>query len=183
MKKIFLLCTVVLMTMSMMAEGHLKFKGVEINGTQTQFIAQLAKRGCATGTNGYGIDVIKADFAGVNMFVHPLTTSQTKIVYAVIASTTKIDDEASFMAQYNSLKQLMTEKYGEGTSITLDDGYYANSIGYFERGEVFSPIAFTTQEGKIILYLHRDSFRANVVVEYLDNTNDILRRKEANDDI
>lgn len=183
MKRLFIILFAAMMAAGAMAEGHLKFKGVEINGSIDQFTSQLSKRGCKVGENFVGVDMIKTDFAGVAMLVHPLTTSQTKIVYAVVASTWYIDDQASYMAQYKSLKQLMTEKYGEGVDITLDDGYYANSIGNFERGNASNSISFTSPEGLIILYLHKDSYRANVVVEYIDNTNNSLRKKEANDDI
>lgn len=183
MRRLLITLAAAVMAVGAMAEGHLKFKGVEINGTQTQFVSQLSKRGCEVGSNFAGVDMIKVDFAGVAMLVHPLTTSQTKIVYAVVASTRYIDDEVSCMAQYNSLKQLMTEKYGEGVDITLEDGYYANSIGAFERGSTSQSISFSAPNGVIILYLHKESIGTNVVVEYLDDVNDSLRKKEANDDI
>ena len=183
MKRLFFILAAAVVAISTMAEGHMKFKGVEINGTQTQFVSQLSKRGCEVGTTILGVDMIKADFAGIDMLVYPLTTSQTKIVYAVIASTRKIEDAASCKAQYNSLKKLMTEKYGEGENIVLEDGYFVNSIGDFERGGVSNSLSFTNPNGSIILYIHKDFNSANVVVEYLDKTNDALRAKEANDDI
>ena len=46
MKRLFILIVAAMMTVSMMAEGHMKFKGVEIDGTRTQFVSQLSKKGC-----------------------------------------------------------------------------------------------------------------------------------------
>lgn len=183
MKRLFILIVAAMMTVSMMAEGHMKFKGVEIDGTRTQFVSQLSKKGCEVGVNYIGVEMIQADFAGLNMLVCPLTTSQTQAVYAVIASTRYIDDKASSLAQYNSLKKLMTEKYGEGQYVSMEDGYYANSIGVFERGNASNAIFFVTSNGSIILYQHKETLGTNVVVEYIDNTNDSLRKEEASDDI
>ena len=183
MKRLFIILAAAMMAVSVMAEGHMKFKGVEINGTRTQFVSQLSKRGCEVGENYIGVEMIKADFAGINMLVCPLTTSQSQTVYAVIASTRYIDDKVSSTAQYNSLKKLMTEKYGEGQYVFMEDGYYTNSIGVFERGNASNAISFTTSNGSIILYQHKDGLKTNVVVEYMDNINDSLRKKEASDDI
>ena len=44
MKRLFFIFAAVVMTVSMMAEGHIKFKGVEINGTKEQIIAQLGNK-------------------------------------------------------------------------------------------------------------------------------------------
>ncbi len=54
---IFILAAI-LMTANICAEGHMKFKGVEITGNQRQFVALLEKHGCETGDNGFGKVVI-----------------------------------------------------------------------------------------------------------------------------
>ena len=184
MKSLFILMAAAVMAVSMMAEGHLKFKGVEITGNQSQFVAQLVKRVCETGFNGYNVEVIQADFAGVDMFVNPLTTSQSKTVYAVVASTRKIDDSASLKAQYHSLKQLMDEKYGEGTQVKMEDGYFVNGIGVFERKRVDNAYQYTTPNGEILLCIHWEySSQGNISVEYYDKANGAIKDKEASDDI
>lgn len=183
MKRLFTFFAAAAVAVSVMAEGHMKFKGVEINGSKAQFVSQLERRGCMSGKNGFAVEVIEADFAGVAMYVLPLTTSQTKTIYAVVASTTRIEDKAAVKAQYNSLKKLMDDKYGNGQEVALEDGYYVNLIGDFERGNANEAIKYTAAEGSIVLYTHEATLGYNVVVEYHDKANNALRQKEANEDI
>lgn len=184
MKRLFFIFAAVVMTVSMMAEGHIKFKGVEINGTKEQIIAQLGKQGCDIFHDLVGTPYIKADFAGLEMYVTPLTTSQSKTIYAVVASTLAIYDEASFNAQYNSLKQLLDNKYGAGQMIEMEDGFYADTRYAMVRGKVDNALFFKAPNGTILLYVHGNGERSgNIVVEYIDNANKALKDKEANDDI
>lgn len=132
MKKL-LIIALLAFTTTINAQGHLKFKGVEINGTFKTFVANLEKRGCQSGENIFGTFLIKADFAGLEMMVYPQTTSQSQTVYAVVAGTSKIEEAVSVRAQYNELKSLLTQKYGEGIETTIADGYYRNSINELER--------------------------------------------------
>ena len=183
MKRLFFIFAAVVMTVSMMAEGHIKFKGVEINGTKEQIIAQLGKQGCEVYYDIIGT-CIKADFAGLEMYVALLTTSQSKTVYAIVASTLSISERASFIAQYNTLKQLLDNKYGMGKDVVLEDGYYASSRYSIDRGNADKAVLYDALNGTILLYVHGDRVRnGNIVVEYIDNANKALKDKEANDDI
>ena len=184
MKRLFFILAAVVMNVSMMAEGHIKFKGVEINGTKEQITAQLGKQGCDIFLDLVGTPYIKADFAGLEMYVALLTTSQSKTVYAIVASTLSISERASFIAQYNTLKQLLDNKYGMGKEVVLEDGYYASSRYSIDRGNADKAVLYDALNGTILLYVHGDRVRnGNIVVEYIDNANKALKDKEANDDI
>ena len=168
------------------AQSHLKFKGVEINGTLKTFVANLEKRGCESGENFYGMFLIKADFAGIPMMVYPQTTSQSQTVYAVVAGTSKIEEAVSVRAQYNELKSLLTQKYGEGIETTIADGYYRNSINKLERGNATKALLYETDNGKIYLYIHKfysTDGDSSINIQYIDKANDQLRLREANTDI
>ena len=185
MRKLVIIALLAITTIAN-AQGHLKFKGVEINGTFKTFVANLEKRGCESGENLYGMFLIKADFAGIPMMVYPQTTSQSQTVYAVVAGTSKIEEEVSVYAQYNELKSLLTQKYREGIETTIADGYYRNSINVLERGNATKALLFETENGKIFLYIHKfHSYDedASINIQYIDKANEQLRLREANSDI
>ena len=180
---------VVLLATAMLsnAQEHLKFKGVEINGNLKTFVANLEKKGCESGENIFGVFMIKADFAGAEMFVFPQVTSQSQTVYAVVAGTAMYKEEVSLMAQYNELKSLLMQKYGEGVETTIADGYYKNSINDLERGNAHNAILFQTEKGKIYLYIHESGYQSieagSVNVQYIDKINEGLKMKESAMDI
>ena len=134
MKKLFLLFIVLSLGIDSYAQVHLKFKGVEIDGNYQIFVGSLLRKGCERGENAYGISLIKANFAGIEMMVYPQTTSQSKTVYAVVAGTEEIEELASMRAQYDELKNLLSQKYGAGVETTISDGWYRNSINKLVRG-------------------------------------------------
>lgn len=186
MKKVILLLAAVLMTAGMMAEGHMKFKGVEINGTLKTFVVNMEKRGCESGENMLGVSLIKANFAGIEMMVYPLTTSQSQTVYAVVAGTSKISEEVSLNAQYDELKALLSQKYGVGKEVTIADGWYRNSINVLVRGNAQQALFFEAENGKIYLYIHKsDSYSesGSINILYIDKANEQLKLREANADI
>lgn len=180
---------VVLLATAMLsyAQGHLKFKGVEINGNLKTFVANLEKKGCESGENILGVFMIKADFAGAEMFVFPQVTSQSQTVYAVVAGTSMYKEKVSMLAQYNELKDLLTSKYGEGKETTIADGYYKNEINRLERGNARNTILFETVNGKIYLYIHESAYQSleagSVNIQYIDSANEQLRLQEASNDI
>ena len=185
MKKLLIIALLAITTIAN-AQDHLMFKGVEINGTFKTFVANLEKRGCKSGENFFGTFLIKADFAGVEMLVYPQTTSQSQTVYAVVAGTDGIKEEVSLKAQYDELKNLLAQKYGEGEVATLSDGWYRNSINKLERGNANKALLFETETGKIYLYIHKSDRYGEVGsinIQYIDKANEQLRLREANTDI
>lgn len=185
MRKILIIALLAIATI-VNAQGHLKFKGVEINGSFKTFVANLEKRGCQSGENLFGTFLIKADFAGLEMMVYPQTTSQSQTVYAVVAGTSGIKEEVSLKAQYDELKNLLTQKYGEGEVTTIADGWYRNSINVLDRGNAHKPLLFEAENGKIYLYIHKsDSYSeaGSINIQYIDSANEQLRLREANTDI
>lgn len=182
MKKVLVVMMVLLVNMAN-AQEHLRFKGAQINGSFDTFVTELEKRGCKSGENIFGTFLIKADFAGLEMLVYPLTTSQTKTVYAVVAGTDKIEEKVSLIAQYNELKNLLTQKYGEGKETTLPDGWYRNIINDIERGNACSSLLFENDKGRIYLYIHEENFKSSINVQYIDKINEQLKIKESQMDI
>ena len=186
MKKLLIIALLAITTIAN-AQNHLQFKGVEIDRSYNTFVSLLEFHGCQTGTNKFGTFLIRADFAGIEMYVYPQTTSQSGTVYAVVAGTSMIKEWVSLNAQYNELKNLLTQKYGRGKSTSIPDGYYRNSANILERGNVHKPLLFETENGKIYLYIHKSEYQlieaGSINIQYIDRANEQLKLQEANTDI
>lgn len=188
MKRLFIILAAVFMTASMMAEGHMKFKDVEIDGTYDAFLTALTKHGCKTIQNAEGTSVSKGNFAGMEMAIIPQITSQTKRVYGVVASTDIQKEWGSINAQYFELRSLLSQKYGEGQYLSnMKDGYCISEDFTLRRGNVQTAILFETELGKIIMYMHRTTPRdvetGTLVIQYIDNANLEIKKQEANLDL
>ena len=186
MRKLVIIALLAITTIAN-AQDHLQFKGVEIDGSYNTFVSFLEFHGCQTGTNKYGRFLIRADFAGIEMYVYPQTTSQTGTVYAVVSGTSMIKEWVSLNAQYDELKNLLTQKYGKGKSTSIPDGYHRNSANVLERGNVYKPLIFESANGKIYLYIHKSEYQSieagSINIQYIDKANEQLRLQEANTDI
>ena len=188
MKRLFYILATAIMAVSAMAEGHMKFKDVEIDGTYDAFLSALTKHGCMTIQNAEGASVSRGNFAGVEMTIIPQTTSQTKKVYGVVASTDTQKEWGSINAQYSELKSLLTKRYGNGQWLSnKKEGYCISEKYKIERGNIQSAILFETESGKIIMYMHRttpqDIETGTLVVWYIDNANYEIWMQEANLDL
>lgn len=188
MKRLFLFVATALFAANVMSEGHLKFKDVEINGTYNEFIIALTKHGCQTVQNAEGNAISRGSFAGIEMYIIPQITSQTKKVCGVVASSDAQKEWSPVNAQYTELKSMLSRKYGTGQYLqNLKDGCYISADNKIERGNAQNAVLFETDNGKIVLYIHRFAFPENgswaLVVWYIDNANYIIKNQEANLDI
>ena len=85
MKRLFFILAAVMMTASVMAEGHLKLKGVEIDGTIETLRDNFCRIGCQRSFNGVNEPIITTNIAGLEVIAYPLVTSQSQTVYSLVA--------------------------------------------------------------------------------------------------
>lgn len=185
MKKCFIALFMVVALLAN-AQEHLTFKGVEINGSAVDFISNLTKKGCKA--EDYFTEIkVTANFAGLEVQVYLQTTSQSQTVYSVTACSSAFKEEAVMNAQYDELKGLLSNKYGEGKVTTLKDGYFLNVVGEPEKGVAYKPLLFETEKGKIYLYVHKSDQTfleaGSINIMYVDRINEQLKMAEANMDI
>lgn len=94
---------------------HLKFMGIPINGTITQFQSKLLAKGCtldrASKALPVGCRIFNGKFVGNKVEIYVYYDEKTKVVYrakAVIVGTSEnIADQ-----KYNEIKNMLLQKYG-----------------------------------------------------------------------
>ena len=118
MKKSLIILIVGILSMFVPAQAeHLKFMGIPLTGTITQFQQKLATKGVthnkrASATVPIGTRFFNGKFAGSKADIIVWYDADTKIVYGAKAvyecySTTERDNK------YNELKPLLSAKYAE----------------------------------------------------------------------
>ncbi len=124
MKKIALLLYGLLFSLAMMGQdnAHLKFKGIPITGTITQFQSQLTQKGCTYDKeqSSYapaGIRAFNATFIGNKVRVYAFFDTNTEIVYRVKVVISGVSENRA-EREYDKTKSLLSQKYGTEYMIT-----------------------------------------------------------------
>lgn len=176
MKRIIFLWVVLICATIIPAQAqHMKFMGIPLTGTITQFQQKLAAKGVThdkrlSALSDKGTRVFKGSFAGSDATIVVMYSVNTKIVYAAKAyydcySTTAREQK------YDELKSLLEQKY-------VAESKHISEISEDDGHERFK-ITVTDDSRKIVLgyiRLHcmQDpvfSSRSSVHVEYQDLTN------------
>ncbi|MBO9592815.1 MAG: hypothetical protein J7599_07885 [Niabella sp.] len=120
MKRLFSIFFFVITVLSSFAQvkpdssKHLSFKGVPIDGTLNEFVLKMKKGGFThTGTEE-GLAVLKGDFASYKSCVIGVSTLKTKdLVSKIVVLFPERDTWSSLSSNYFTLKEMLTEKYGD----------------------------------------------------------------------
>lgn len=110
---LFTVCSSFAQTNEIIPESHLKFKGIPIDGTPSEFRSKLQDAGFSYDykdtANNYWY---KGSFAGYNN-CEVIVKSANNLVYEVVAIFPKDYTWNQLYGTYSSLKQMLTTKYGE----------------------------------------------------------------------
>lgn len=158
------------------AKEHLKFKGVEIDGTPTSFAQQLLQKGCTRGDSGDGLIFLNgsvAGYSGCDIFI----SSTDKIVSWVGVAFPKRTEWSSFYSNYSTIKDMLTQKYGTPTKDILNwQGYMPDTDGMrwhkATNQELELQTLFDTDKGRIVLtYISLEYEAGYVTLYYYDALN------------
>ena len=194
MKKIILSLTVMLMSLTTLAQTespHLSFKGVPIDGTLNEYVQKMKQKGFTYLGTEDGIALLKGDFAAYKgCTVGVATLKQKDLVSKITVIFPNCETWATLANNYFSLKEMLTEKYGEpvdvkeefqGYSEPRDDNSRMHEVG-MDRCKYIT--TFETTKGKIQLYIGHNSFSASyVLLSYFDKINGETIRAKAMDDL
>ena len=169
-------------------ETHLKFKGVPIDGSLTEFVNKMKTAGFTHIGTENGIAVLKGDFAGhKNCTVAVCTIKPLNIVSMIVVGFTTRDKWSDLEEDYNKLKGMLTEKYGVPTQVIeefestyLDDEDKLRELRA-NRGKWTS--VYETEVGEIELLIHSENYRPRVILRYRDKINTEKVRKQALEDL
>lgn len=191
MKKIIFTLTFFFATFSIVAQEHLSFKGIPIEGSLTEFCKKLEAKGFKDqGTSSDGKSkIFLGDFAGRNAFVSAYQTTNSNNIYAVVAMFDPSQEWYSLLSTYNYFKELYTEKYGKPIECIEENG--ANSerntsmMIALDQGLIEYKTSWRVTGGFISLGISKVSeiYTGSVFIAYLDSNNSNINRLNALDDI
>lgn len=197
MKKTFLTVIVVLTAMISLAHAqvndgssaHLTFKGVPIDGKLSQYIVKMEKSGFAHIGTEEGIAFFEGEFASYpGCFVFVVSLKEIDLVGKVAVVLPESDTWSILSNNYFTLKELLTEKYGEPSEIVEEfvDGEPSNDdmkMLAVKMDKCKYITSYETEKGTIDLSIeHQESQSCSVLIQYYDKINgDIIRAKAIDD--
>ena len=129
MKKLFFTLILILFTMNLMAQEHLSFKGIPIEGSIAEFCKKLEAKGFTSLGNEDNIEMFTGDFTGREASVAVASTDDGKNVFSVIVFFEPSDEWNSLVSTYNYYKDLYIRKYGKPAKSKEKNPSYSDSNG------------------------------------------------------
>ena len=169
---------------------HLSFKGVPIDGTLNEYVQKMKQKGFDYIGTEDGIAILSGDFAAYKgCTVGVATLKQKDLVSKITVIFPSCESWASLANNYYSLKEMLTEKYGEPAEVT--ENFQGYSDPRDDNDRMFQVkmdrckyiTTFETPKGSIQLYIgHNNMLRCYVLLSYFDKINgDIIRAKAMED--
>ena len=190
MKRLFLFFAVLCMSHFMMGQEHMKFKGVEIDGSLSEMVTKLKTKGFVYLGAEDGIAIMKGDFAGYrDCQIVVLSMKETGKVNAIGVAFPEREDWSSLEGDYDRLKSMLIEKYGEPSQVIerFNRDYVSNNqmrFYYIISDGATWMSAFETLNGIIELYMNKVDYNSAAgVLKYYDKANTEGVRASAMDDL
>lgn len=190
-KHLTLLFACLLFAGSLFAQQHLSFKGVPINGTLQEYTNAMVKAGFHYEGTQDGISLLTGDFAGYkNCIVGVSTLKNLNVVSHIAVLFPDKDTWTSVLSDYETLKSLLTEKYGipsDNRERFIDYNGNDNALIMYalKDGEYEWYTTFSTDLGNIELSIISGTKynTAAVRLGYYDKVNSEKVRNSAIDDL
>lgn len=189
MKKIVVSLLFILLTISVYGQDtHLKFKGVPIDGSLTEFVNKMKAAGFTHLGTENGMAALQGDFAGYkNCTVAVFTVKPLNIVSMIGVIFQSKDNWADLESDYDFFKEMLTEKYGAPAVVVeeFDRSPQDNNDKFYElqMNRCTWASGFQTELGEIELSIEYQDFQAHVVLRYRDKINTEKVRKQALEDL
>ncbi|MCH3993485.1 MAG: hypothetical protein LKE54_00185 [Prevotella sp.] len=168
---------------------HLKFKGVPLTGSVESFVEKLESKGLTYKGKASGIIELSGDFASFkNCMVCVKAFEDSNQICQVSAILPPKETWGTIMDDYNTLKTLLTEKYGKPEVSETFSGSEpsSNFTKFFEllNDECNFSSTFHVEGGTIQLTMKKiDNKIASVILNYFDQSNIEIIKQKAIDDL
>ena len=113
MRKIIFTLTLFLVTMNLMAQEHLSFKGIPIEGSIKEFCKKLESKGFTSIGSKDNVSLFIGDFTGRESTVGVAATDDGKNVFSVLVFFEASGEWNVLVNTYDYYKDLYTRKYGK----------------------------------------------------------------------
>ena len=192
MKKALLFAIMFVLSVNSIAqntEEHMKFKGIPIDGTLSDFTQKMKQKGFTFKGIEDGMAMFEGEFAATKGCTIIAVAKSTNAVHKVAVVFPDCDTWSCLSNKYESLKDMLTQKYGEhALNIEkFDDNYIRDDGDRFynvrmDRCKYVS--SWITEEGEIDLDIaHAGYFSCFVRLIYIDGTNTDKVINQAIDDL
>ena len=170
--------------------GHLTFKGIPVDGTLNEFVGKLKQKGLTHLGTEQGVAVLKGEFAAYKGCTIAAVAHESGSVYRVAVMFPPKDSWIHLYDDYVSLKEMLTQKYGEPESVIEEFQSYGGvdndnmKMHYVKYDKCRYITDFTTDGGAIELRIdHNDRLECYVILIYEDTMNGDKVRSSAIDDL
>lgn len=189
MKKIILTLTLVLAAINLLAQEHLSFKGIPIEGSMTDFCQKLKAKGFTSIGSENNITLFSGDFTGRDATVGVTATDDGENVFAVVVIFDSILEWNTLVNTYDYYKDLYTRKYGKPTISKEKNPALSDSntalMAEVHQGTVVYGSAWEVTGGDIQLSIEKSSgvYEGMVMIRYRDSQNIEAKIKNDLEDI
>ena len=174
MKKIILTLTLVLAAINLLAQEHLSFKGIPIEGSMTDFCQKLKAKGFTSIGSENNITLFSGDFTGRDATVGVTATDDGENVFAVVVIFDSSDEWNTLVNTYDYYKDLYTRS-DSNTALMAE----------VHQGTVVYGSAWEVTGGDIQLSIEKSSgvYEGMVMIRYRDSQNIEAKIKNDLEDI
>lgn len=189
MRKIFVTLTLFFAVINIMAQEHLSFKGIPIEGSMTAFCQKLKAKGFTSLGRDNNITLFSGDFTGRKATVGVTATDDGKNVFAVVVFFDPSGEWNTLVNTYDYYKDLYTRKYGVPTISKENNPALSDSntalMAEVHQGTVVYGSAWEVTGGDIQLSICKSSgvYEGMVMIRYRDSQNVEAKIQNDLDDI
>ena len=189
MKKILVNLIILFVAINIMAQEHLSFKGIPIEGSMTEFCQKLKTKGFTSIGRENSITLFSGDFTGRKATVGVTATDDGKNVFAVVVLFDPSKEWNTLVNTYDYYKDLYTRKYGKPTISKENNPAYSDSnialMAEVHEGTVVYGSAWEVTGGDIQLSIEKSSeiYEGMVMIRYRDFQNVETKIQNDLDDI
>lgn len=189
MKKFLITLTMLFAIINIMAQEHLSFKGIPIEGSMTAFCQKLKAKGFTSIGRDNNLTLFTGDFTGRNATVGVTATDDGKDVFAVIVLFDPSGEWNTLVSTYDYYKDLYTRKYGKPTISKEKNPAHSDSntalMAAVHQGTVVYGSAWEVTGGDIQLSIEKSSgvYEGMVMIRYRDSQNVETKIQNDLDDI
>lgn len=186
MKKVLTVFIALIACASIMAQEHLKFKGIPIEGNLRSFCQKLEAKGFTIIEKTNNSTLLTGTFTDRNATILVKATSNGKNVVGVIVGFDSSGEWSTLVNTYDQYKTLYTLKYGNPIFSEENNPAYPDSnialMAELRNGTVSYLCIWETTGGNIVLSIQHILYGNFVVISYLDKkASDILDKNNLED--
>lgn len=170
---------------------HLKFKGVPIDGTLSEYVSKMKQAGFQLVGTDDGVALLEGEFAGYRgCLIAVSTLKSVNVVNTIGVVFPARENWSSLEGDYEHLKSMLTEKYGEPSDVVEKFQGYGDPqtdqekwINIMTDNYTWYTI-FETENGDTQLSLEKGDYGEYfVLLKYFDKINTEAVRSAAMEDL